>query len=161
VVVLGDGKLGNLVAQVLQLTGCDLLVVGRNPNKLALLARRGIPVAHVEDAGELSADVVVECTGSPEGFHLARRWVRPRGTLVLKSTYHGTVETNLTMVAVDEVAVIGSRCGPFEPALRLLRQGLVDVQPLIHARYPLQEADKAFEHAARKGVLKVLLEVSP
>jgi threonine dehydrogenase-like Zn-dependent dehydrogenase len=158
-VVLGDGKLGSLVAQVMQLTGCDLLVVGRNPNKLALLARRGIPVAHVEDVGDLSADVVVECTGSPEGFHLARRWVRPRGALVLKSTYHGTVEANLTMVAVDEVTVIGSRCGPFEPALRLLRQGLVDVQPLIHARYPLQEADRAFEHAARKGALKVLLEI--
>jgi len=104
---------------------------------------------------------VVECTGSPEGFHLARRWVRPRGTLVLKSTYHGTVETNLTMLAVDEVTVIGSRCGPFPPALRLLQQGLVDVRPLIHARYPLHEAARAFEHAARKGVLKVLLDISP
>ncbi len=161
VVVLGDGKLGQLVAQVLQLTGCDLLVIGRNRNKLDLLARRGIPTARVDEVGMLSADVVVECTGSPEGFHLARRWVRPRGTLVLKSTYHGTVEANLTMVAVDEVAVIGSRCGPFPPALRLLQQGLVDVLPLIHARYPLREAAQAFEHAARKGVLKVLLDVSP
>lgn len=161
VVVLGDGKLGLLIAQVLQLTGCDLLVVGRNRNKLAILARRGIPVATVEEAGNPSADVVVECTGSPEGFAIARRWVRPRGTLVLKSTYHGTLEVNMTMIAVDEVTVVGSRCGPFEPALRLLRQGLVEVLPLIHARYPLRQADRAFEHAARKGVLKVLLEIAP
>jgi threonine dehydrogenase-like Zn-dependent dehydrogenase len=85
--------------------------------------------------------------------------VRPRGKLVLKSTYHGLAQVDLTMITVDEVQVIGSRCGPFPPALRLLAQGLVDVEPLIHARYPLEQAALALERAGVKGTLKVLIEV--
>ena len=161
VVILGDGKLGLLVAQVLALIGCDLTVVGRHEEKLALLAARGI-ATHLGDleAGG-SADLVVECTGRAEGFRAARRLVRPRGTIVLKSTYHGLVEADLSSLVVDEITLVGSRCGPFPAALRLLEQGLVDVTPLIEAEYPLAEALAAFEHAARRGALKVLVRCAP
>jgi threonine dehydrogenase-like Zn-dependent dehydrogenase len=160
VVVLGDGKLGLLCAQVLALTGCDLIVIGRHREKLDILAQRGIPVAlDGEDNSAGSADIVVEATGCPEGFATARRLVRPRGTIVLKSTYHGSVDVDLTMAAVDEIALTGSRCGPFAPALRLLKQGLVSVIQLIQARYPLSQAIEAFEHAAQPGTLKVLIDI--
>lgn len=169
VVVLGDGKLGLLVAQVLSLTGCDLIAIGRHPEKLAILARRGLTTHLAGDPFPGQADIVVECTGSPTGFAQARSMLRPRGTLVLKSTYAGdptsllksTGSLNLmSSLVVDEIQVIGSRCGPFAPALRLLERGLIDVKSLIHARYPLDEGIVAFEHAARPGVLKVLIEMS-
>jgi threonine dehydrogenase-like Zn-dependent dehydrogenase len=159
VVVLGDGKLGLLVAQVVALLGCDLVVVGRHPEKLAILARRGVSTALAGETDGLVADVVVECTGRPEGFATAKRLLRPRGTLVLKSTYHGQVEADLTALVVDEISLVGSRCGPFPPALRLLQRGLVDVRPLISEIYPLSEGEKAFAHAAEPGTLKVLLRV--
>jgi threonine dehydrogenase-like Zn-dependent dehydrogenase len=103
-------------------------------------------------------DLVIEATGAPAGFALARAAVRPRGRLVLKSTYAGPVETDLSSLVVDEVAVIGSRCGPFPPALRLLAQGLLDPTPLIDARFPLDQALTALEHAGRPGAMKVLLD---
>jgi threonine dehydrogenase-like Zn-dependent dehydrogenase len=159
VVVLGDGKLGLLVAQALALTGCDLLTVGRHREKLAILARRGIPTLLEAEAEGLAADVVVECTGRPEGFAAARRILRPRGTLVLKSTYHGRVEADLTGLVVDEITLVGSRCGPFPPALRMLERGLVDVRSLISAVYPLAQGVEAFARAAEPGGLKVLLRV--
>ncbi|MCX7854634.1 MAG: alcohol dehydrogenase catalytic domain-containing protein [Anaerolineae bacterium] len=159
VVVLGDGKLGLLVAQVLALVGCDLIAVGRHREKLAILARRGIPTALESEAEGLSADVVVECTGKPEGFASAKRILRPRGTLVLKSTYHGQVEADLTALVVDEITLVGSRCGPFPPALRLLARGLVDVGALVQEVYPLSRGLEAFARAAQPGVLKVLLRV--
>lgn len=160
VVVLGDGKLGLLVAQVLALTGCDLTVVGRHEKKLAILAARGIStLMNLEDLSSL-VDVVVECTGRAEGFDTARRLVRPRGIIVLKSTYHGLVQVDLSSVAVDEIQIVGSRCGPFPPALRLLAQGLVDVTSLIEAEYRLDDAVTAVEHAGRRGALKVLVRAS-
>jgi threonine dehydrogenase-like Zn-dependent dehydrogenase len=161
VAVLGDGKLGLLCAQVLQLTGCDLIAIGRHEESLEILSRRGIHTTeNLTGLRDLSGlfDVVVEATGAPEGFAMARQLVRPRGTIVLKSTYHGAVETNLTTVVVDEVALVGSRCGPFEPALRLLEQKLVDVTPLVRARYRLSEGLAAFERAGQRGMLKVLIE---
>ncbi len=157
VVVLGDGKLGMLIAQVLQLTGCDLLAVGRHPKKLSILERRGIRTQIAGEGVMRKADVIVEATGSAEGFATARSLVRPRGTLVLKSTSHGDVTLNLSMVVVDEVTLIGSRCGPFPPALRLLEQRLVDVESLIHETFSLDEGLTAFERAAAPGVPKVLL----
>jgi threonine dehydrogenase-like Zn-dependent dehydrogenase len=105
-------------------------------------------------------DVVVDCTGSASGFDLARQMLRPRGTLMLKSTYQGLPQANLTMIVVDEITVVGSRCGPFAAALRLLEQKCVDVTPLIHARYPLEAGAQAIEHAQRPGTLKVLLDVN-
>lgn len=158
VAVLGDGKLGLLIAQVLQLTGCDLLAIGRHQKKLDILARRGIRSALTGEPVAAGFDVVVEATGSPAGFATARSLVRPRGTLVLKSTFHGEVALNLSMLVVDEVRLIGSRCGPFPAALRLLNQGLVEVEPLIHATYTLTEGLPAFEQAVTPGVLKVLLD---
>jgi alcohol dehydrogenase len=157
VLVLGDGKLGLLIAQVLQLTGCDLLAIGRHPDKLAILQARGIPVRLEQDKVAPGADVVVEATGSPSGFAAARSLVRPRGTLVLKSTFHGDVTLNLSQIVVDEVNIVGSRCGPFPAALRLLEGKLVDVEPLLQETYPLQDGLLAFERAAAPGVLKVLL----
>jgi threonine dehydrogenase-like Zn-dependent dehydrogenase len=157
VVVLGDGKLGLLIAQVLQLTGCDLLAIGRHQSKLAILERRGIRTQIGDDRTEAGADMVVEATGSAEGFATARALVRPRGTLVMKSTFHGDVSMDLSRVVVDEVVVVGSRCGPFLPALRLLEQRLVDVEPLIDSTFPLTDGLAAFEQAAAPGVLKVLL----
>ena len=158
VVVIGDGKLGNLIAQTLALTGCELWVVGRRVAHRDLLRTRGIMGVDATDVRAAEADVAVECTGNPEGFEIARRVVRPRGTIVLKSTYAGDTQVNLSAVVVDEITLVGSRCGPFAPALGLLATRRVDVRPLIHARYPLAEATAAFEHAARPGVLKVLLE---
>lgn len=157
VIVLGDGKLGLLVAQVVALTGCNLVAVGRHPEKLSILAARGITTQLEDGEIEGNADLVIECTGQPEGFFRARQLLRPRGTLVLKSTYHGLVQTDLSSLVVDEFRVVGSRCGPFPPAIRLLSQGLVDVLPLVEAEYPLDEAMAAFEHAQRRGALKVLV----
>jgi alcohol dehydrogenase len=157
VVVLGDGKLGLLIAQVLQLTSCDLLAVGRHPEKLAILERRGIRTQLATEQLEPGADIVVEATGNLEGFATTRELVRPRGTLVLKSTFHGDVSLNLSMVVVDEVTLAGSRCGPFRPALRLLEQRLIDVESLIHDTFSLDNGLAAFERATAPGVLKVLL----
>lgn len=157
VIVLGDGKLGLLVAQVMRLSGCDLLVVGRHEDKLAILEQQGIRTRLASEETKLSADVVIDCTGQAEGFASARAMVRPGGTLVLKSTFQGQNEVNLTSMVVDEVTLIGSRCGPFSPALRLLAMGLVDAEPLIAATYRLKQGLAAFDRARRKGALKVLV----
>ena len=157
VVVLGDGKLGLLVAQVMRLTACDLLAVGRHTEKLAILERQGIPTRLANTGLEIQADVVVDCTGNPDGFASARAMVRPQGTLVLKSTFQGQKEVDLTSLVVDEIKLVGSRCGPFGPALRLLDQRLVDVESLITAAYPLEKGAAAFEQARTKGCIKVVL----
>jgi len=158
VLVVGDGKLGQVVAQTLALTGCALTVVGRHDAKLALLAARGIETRRTEQPTPGRFDVAVECTGNPDGFAVAQRAVRPRGTLVLKSTYAGALTLDASALVVNEVTLVGSRCGPFAPALRLLAEGRVAVQSLIHARHPLGEGVAAFEEAQRTGVLKVLVE---
>jgi threonine dehydrogenase-like Zn-dependent dehydrogenase len=160
VLVVGDGKLGQMVAQTLALTGCDLLVVGRHQEKLAHLGARGIKTGLAVDVTNRSFDLAIECTGNPEGFAIARRALRPRGTLVLKSTYNGNLNLDASSLVVDEITLIGSRCGPFSPALELLATGKVDVEPLIHARYPLTQGVAAFAKAQSRGVLKVLLEIS-
>ncbi len=158
VVVLGDGKLGLLVAAVLRLTGADLTLVGRHPDKLAIARAWSVDVSLASGPlPDRAADVVVECTGAPAGFAEARRLLRPRGTLVLKSTYHGDLTLDMSGLVVDEITIIGSRCGPFAPALRLLECGLVDPRPLITATYGLDDAEAAMAHAARPGVLKVLV----
>jgi len=159
VLVVGDGKLGQMVAQTLALTGCDLLVVGRHQEKLAHLGARGIKTGLAVDVTNRGFDLAIECTGNPEGFAIARRALRPRGTLVLKSTYNGNLKLDASSLVVDEITLIGSRCGPFSPALELLATGKVDVEPLIHARYPLTQGVAAFAKAQSRGVLKVLLEI--
>ncbi|NEO34750.1 MAG: alcohol dehydrogenase, partial [Symploca sp. SIO3C6] len=108
---------------------------------------------------ERTFDLAVDCTGNPNGFDLARRALHPRGTLVLKSTYAGNLSLDASALVVDEITVIGSRCGPFDKALEILAQGKVNVKPLIHAHYPLSQGIEAFDHARQRGVLKVLLEM--
>ncbi len=158
VLVVGAGKLGNLIAQTLALTGCDVLAVDRHPRKLALLSTLGIATGTSDAVDPGTFDVAVECTGNADGFACAQRAVRPRGTLVMKSTYAGTLSLDAAAVVVNELTMIGSRCGPFQPALELLASGRVTVEPLIHARYPLEQGIEALEHAQRAGVLKVLLD---
>lgn len=159
VLVIGSGRLGQLIAQTLALTGCSLKVLARRPRQMELLRARGIDVISAPEIAPGRFDIVVEATGSPQGFDLARKAVRTRGTIVLKSTYAGDLTVNMSGVVVDEITLLGSRCGPFAPALRLLDQGRVDVLPLIEARYPLEQGLQAFEHAAAPGVLKVLIEI--
>lgn len=159
VVVIGDGRLGQMIGMSLALTGCELLVVGRHEAKLALLAARGIATAHADAVSAGRFDVAVECTGNPSGFELARKALRPRGTLVMKSTYAGRLNVDVSSLVVDEITLVGSRCGPFAPALQLLEAGTIDPRPLIAARYPLREALAAFEQARKPGVLKVLLDI--
>lgn len=157
VVLVGAGRLGQLVARVLVLTGCDLVVVAKHGAQHALLAAAGVRSARAEDLPSAGADLVVEATGAPEGFHVARRLVRPGGTIVLKSTYHGAQQVDFSSLVVDEVTLVGSRCGPLPEALRLLAAGSVDPTSLVDARYPLADALTAFERAARPGAAKVLL----
>jgi len=159
VVLLGAGKLGLLAAQVLRLTGADLSVIVRRERQKSLLAMWGIHAVGREDMSDASADVVVDCTGRAEGFADALDLIRPRGTLVLKSTYAGIPQADLTRLVVNEIRVVGSRCGPFGAALRLLEQRLVDVRSMIDAEYSLDEAVSAFERASEPGVLKVLLRL--
>lgn len=165
VVVIGDGKLGLLVAQVLALTGCDLHVIGRHQNNLDIVAKRGATtevVAPGEESrlSERWADIAVEVTGNPSGLTAARRLLKPRGTLILKSTYAGKTELDLAPFVVNEITLVGSRCGPFPAALRLLERGLVDVASFVHASFPLSQGPAAYERAAESGVLKVLLEAT-
>jgi threonine dehydrogenase-like Zn-dependent dehydrogenase len=157
VVVVGDGKLGQLLARTLFLTGCDLRVVGRHPDKLALLQSHGIAAGPAGTMPERRADVAVECTGNPAGLELARSAVRPRGTIVLKSTYHGGTTVDLSAIVADEITLVGSRCGPFGKALDLLASGRLEVSDLVRAVYPLARATEAFEAASRPGMLKVLV----
>ena len=157
VAVIGDGKLGAMIVQVLRLTGCELALVGRHPERWGLYQRQGVRCLHAADLPDDQFDVVVDCTGQPAGLATARRLTRPRGRLVLKSTFAAPSELNLSMLVVDEVQLVGSRCGPFAPALRLLERGLVETEPLISGRFPLRDGLAAF--AAAQGRLKVLLTI--
>ena len=161
IVVLGDGRLGNLCAQVLAGISDHVLVVGKHPAKLALLEDQGIATALLTDGVDRrAADIVVDCTGSPTGLPTALDLVRPRGTIVLKTTVAGTQTMAYAPFVIDEVTLVGSRCGPFEEALTALEQGTVDVAPLISERFDLSRGVDALERAAAKGVLKVLLDVA-
>lgn len=158
VVVLGTGRLGQLCARVLALSGAAVTGVGRNPTTLALLPR-GVGAVALADAAALAgADIVVDTTGNPEGLALATRLVRPRGTIVLKTTTHDLGGVTPNAWVIDEVTIVGSRCGPFAPALRLLAAGLVDPRPLISGRHPLARGLEALELAGQPGAVKVLIE---
>lgn len=152
VAVLGDGKLGLLIAQVLLAHGCRVVHYGRHEEKLEISRRAG---AQVGITGTF--DWVVEATGSATGLDEAIRMTRPRGTVIMKSTVHGSVSFDAAAAIVNEISLVGSRCGRFEPALELLKNGKIAVQEMISGRMPLREAPAAFSRAAEKGVLKVLL----
>ena len=158
VLLIGAGRLGQLVGRVLQLTGAHLRAVARHDRQRELLGLAGVSCIDAAQVGQRCWDVVVEATGSPSGLGMAKAALRPRGTLVLKSTYQGEVAIDLAPFVVDEITVVGSRCGPFGPALELLERGVVDPLPLIEARYPLEQALAAMEVAGHSGAMKVLLE---
>jgi threonine dehydrogenase-like Zn-dependent dehydrogenase len=153
-VVLGDGKLGLLVAQVLQSAGARVVAVGRHPSKLAILERRDIETVLAADWTPTPASLVVEATGTAEGFALAVAATRPRGTLVLKSTVAGHVNVDLAPLVIHEISVVGSRCGPFRPALDALTENALDVRSLVSDQVPLGDA---LRRAAEPGTLKVLV----
>jgi len=156
--LIGAGRLGQLVARILALHGCDLHVVARHPRQIQLLESIGIHTFPVEEISARHYDLVVEATGSEQGFHVARQAVRPRGTIILKSTYAGDVRVDFSSIVVDEINLVGSRCGPFQPALRMMESGLVDPRPLIDACYPLEAGVVAHDQAGQPGIMKVLLE---
>ena len=158
VTVLGDGRLGLLAAQVLQDAGCPVRVIGKHADKLALCEKWSIRSRPLGDiAPRHDQDVVVDCTGSAAGFELAMQMVRPRGTIVLKSTAAAGKALNLAPLVIDEINVVGSRCGPFREAIRALAEKRIDVASLIHRRMRLDQGVEAMELAARPGVLKVIL----
>jgi threonine dehydrogenase-like Zn-dependent dehydrogenase len=160
VVVLGSGRLGSLVAQVLRTTGCRLELVGRNPDLLLFSEKKGIQTRLV---GELvprpEHDLVVDCTGDPQGIELAMQLVRPRGTIVLKSTFAEAVPINPAPLVINEVSVIGSRCGPLADAINLLARKQLDVRSLITRQLPLQRALEALAAAAEPRHMKVLIKI--
>jgi threonine dehydrogenase-like Zn-dependent dehydrogenase len=147
-----------LVAQVLRNGGCPVRVIGKHPAKLALCEKwsiRSRPLADIVPRHD--QDVVVECTGSAGGLELAMQMVRPRGTIVLKSTYANPPSINLAPLVIDEITIVGSRCGPFRQAIRALAEKQVDVASLIHRRLKIEQGVEAMELAGRPGVLKVIL----
>lgn len=165
VAVLGDGKLGQLIVRVLGAAGARVTLYGRHPEKLALAAGRGVLTVFLTRRAAASAErnrrrfpFVVDATGSPDGLALAIAMTEPRGTLILKSTFHGPAPLETWPIVVDEQTVVGSRCGPFSRALALLRSGRVDPRALISRVFPLRDAPDAIHEAQRGGLLKVLLD---
>lgn len=159
--VIGDGKLAQLIARVLHAAGPRVLMIGKHAEKLHLGRLAGIATASLASPAARGADsfsLTVEATGSPSGLALAQRITRPRGTLVLKSTFHGAANVETWPIVVKELTVIGSRCGPFPRALKLLRAGRIDPRPLISRVFPLRNAVEAIRYAQEPGVMKVLLE---
>jgi len=162
VAVLGDGKLGLLIALVLDAYGYKVHHYGRHRSKLVISAAAGVSTELTTDElPKAEYSYVVDATGNAEGLRSAAALTRPRGTLILKSTVHGEVPVDTAPIIVNELTLVGSRCGRFEAALPLVAHGLLHLEPLIAARYPLSEAPRAFAEAARRGVLKVLLDGIP
>jgi threonine dehydrogenase-like Zn-dependent dehydrogenase len=159
VAVIGDGKLGLLCAQVLATTGAAVTLIGKHQSKLAIAERHGIETTTIDKAGTRKGtfEVAVEASGSPTGFSTALELLHPRGVLVLKSTFHGKTEIEAAPLVVNEISIIGSRCGRFAPALDLLKNGLIDVESLVTDEFPLSAGVEAMERAAEPGILKILL----
>jgi threonine dehydrogenase-like Zn-dependent dehydrogenase len=159
VAVIGDGKLGLLCAQVVALTGAHLLLIGKHSSKLRIAERRGIETSTPKQAAKRTRafDVVVEASGAAPGFDLALNLLRPKGKLVLKSTFNDTTEIDAARIVVDEISIVGSRCGRFKQAIELLTKGAIDVDSLISEEYPLAKGVHAMTRAETRGILKVLL----
>jgi threonine dehydrogenase-like Zn-dependent dehydrogenase len=156
IIVLGDGRLGAIVASALKANGYHPLVAGHHAEKLARLARLGLATAAPDDLTH-QFDVVIDCTGNPAGFSEALSLVRPRGTIILKSTAAAPGALNLAPIVINEITVIGSRCGRFQPAIAVLADGAVDLRPLIDGIFPLSDALAAFEAAAHPRNFKILI----
>ena len=158
-VVVGDGRLAFLVAQVLQLLGTEVMVVGKHATKLAAFERLGLPTIEL-GSGNTSRDysLAVDCTGSITGIPTALAFLKPRGTLVLKTTVGDPHGPCLAQIVIDEIMLVGSRCGPFDLALNALGRGEIETESLITARYPVEEAVQALKAAAEPDHRKVLLD---
>lgn len=163
VAVIGDGKLGILCARSLVATTetNNLILFGKHAEKLELVSKSGIETQNVANATDLERqfDIVIEASGSQSGFATALEIVKPRGTIVLKSTYHGPANWDASRVVVNEVAVVGSRCGRFEPALQLLSSNQIEVEDLISEEFSLSDGVAAFDRAGTRGVMKVMLRI--
>lgn len=158
VLVIGAGRLGQLIAQVLQTTGCQLSVVARHRNQSQLLHDRDIHTIAETELPQATATIAIDASGSPSGLAAAQQAIRPKGTIVVKSTYKGKTEFDFSKIVVDEINLVGSRCGIFPPALELLEKQRIDPKPLIDARYHFHQAAQAFEHAQQPGTMKILLQ---
>lgn len=159
VLILGDGKLVQLIAPVVRMIHENILVVGKHGNKLRILQEFGISVFKLEDFKPKLFSLVIDATGSEKGLKLAIECTQPRGKLVLKSTISGNYNIDLAPIVINEISVIGSRCGPFEPALLALQNSQIKVDDLISKIYPLAQAVEAFEHAKQPEALKILLDM--
>lgn len=160
VCVLGDGKLGLLAAQVIAAAGSKLTAVGRHREKLSILDEIGINTGLSTDFKERDFDIVIDCTGSPSGIRTALQIVKPRGKIVLKTTIANKIQLDMNQFVINEISLVGSRCGPFPPAIKAIRSRQIDLYPLIGYVYPIEEGVKAFQHASSKSALKVILKVS-
>ncbi len=159
VAILGDGKLGILTAKVLSLTGADLTLVGKHPGKLDIVSDLDIHRILLDELKETYFDVAIDCTGSSGGLAVAINITKPRGTIVVKTTVSGSRVVDTNSVVINELTIIGSRCGPFLPAIKALECKLIDVKPLITKLMPLDDGKSAFKEAQKKGVLKILIDI--
>lgn len=157
VVIIGDGKLGLLIAKAFQVSGCSPICVGGDQGKLGILQSWELEAVHYREYEPVLSDVVIEASGSPDGFAAALASLKPRGTLVLKSTYHGSLTFDAAPLVIDEITVVGSRCGPFQPALKLLQENRIPVHQLITEIFSFNQVEAAFQRAAEPGALKVLV----
>jgi threonine dehydrogenase-like Zn-dependent dehydrogenase len=158
VLVIGAGRLGMLIALSLNLTGCEMVVVARHERSQALLVANQISAIYEKEVRSHQADLVVDATGTPDGFSLACKAVRPGGKIVIKSTFKGKTELNLSALVVDEVSLVGSRCGPHPAALRLMEEKAIDPRVMIDRMMALSDGLKAFDLAATPGTLKILMD---
>jgi threonine dehydrogenase-like Zn-dependent dehydrogenase len=161
ILVLGDGKLGLLCALVLNLSGAQVTLAGKHHKKLKIAGNQQIQTVNIETetlGKEKKCDIVVEATGSTVGFEVALQYVKPRGIIIMKSTIASLQKINLAPLVIDEITLIGSRCGPFEPAIQALAQKRIDVKPLISGIYTIRDAQTAFEAATKKENLKIIID---
>jgi len=159
VLVIGAGRLGQLIARVVSTIPCEMSILARYHSQKILLKKTGGIILDENKIPDGLMDFVIEATGSLDGFKLAQRAVRPRGTIILKSTYAGSEPINISSIVVDEITIVGSRCGPFPPALSLLELGRIDPTDLISGSYPLEDGVQAYTQAAETGVMKILIKI--
>ena len=157
--VVGDGRIGQIIAQVIKLTGCYIKVYGKNKKKLELLEKLNINNDILCENIKNKYDFVVECSGNPKGFETALNLIKPRGKIILKSTFAAPLKFAASKVVVDEITILGSRCGRFQPALRLLANRLIKVDYLVSKVFPVEEYVNAFKYVKKKDTLKVLLKM--
>lgn len=159
IAIIGDGRLAQLIARVLLLAGSDLTVIGKHDDKMMLFQKNNINTCHFQNVKTNKFDLIIEASGSPSGFEEALKLIKPRGKIIIKSTYKYRLDFDLTQIVIDEISLIGSRCGQFEPAIRLLKNKLVLVEDLISHEFNLEQHDEAFKKAADSQSLKTIFTV--